>query len=343
MKTLSPLRTAVCLLALFAASAPAETLSLRLEDKGITLNAGGMGQLVLNYPVLVGERWDQVHKPIEKTITGNTAVIKFDAGAQVGVEWQPATGELILTPARLPADVKTLRCDMLIDFNASGISILEKDLASALINFYYQTNREDVFSNYHSPLTILIFKDMIETYQKTMQEFVPTFEINPDLLRFFMAHYFLQRSGTNVPDYIYRKIESLLTCKDRTIDSALNTTVDYPNKDEYWGFFLTKTLKQFESEKKHYSLLSHAIMWFNLYGDPKHPLLEKTVLWQLLFASQSSDNGNQIVLHKDLVLDHLSAQDLGKLRQIIQSYCKHTQDYKLINALDHKIKTDLKK
>ena len=117
MKTLLRIRVVLSLLVLSGVAAPAETLSLRLEDKGISINAGVMGQFYLNYPVLVGERWDQVRKPIEKSITGNTAIIKFDAGAQVGVELQPITGELILTPSHLPAEVKSLRCEMLIDFN----------------------------------------------------------------------------------------------------------------------------------------------------------------------------------------------------------------------------------
>ena len=121
MKIFSPIRIVLCLLVLSGVAAPAESLSLRLADKGINISAGGLGQFILNYPVLVGERWDQVRKPIEKSITGNRAIIKFDAGAQVGVELQPATGELILTPMHLPAEVKTLRCEMLIDFNfASG-------------------------------------------------------------------------------------------------------------------------------------------------------------------------------------------------------------------------------
>ena len=117
MKMLLPIRIVLCLIVFSCATVQAETLSLRLEDNGIVVGAGSMGQFVLNYPVLVGERWDQVRKPIEKNVTGNTAIIKFDAGAQVGVELKPAMGELILTPAHLPADVKTLRCEMLIDFN----------------------------------------------------------------------------------------------------------------------------------------------------------------------------------------------------------------------------------
>ena len=120
MKTWLQIRVAFCLLALFCTTVPAQTPSLRLDDKGITINAGEMGQFILNYPVLVGERWDQVRKPIEKNIVGNTASIKFDAGAQVGVELKPATGELILSLSHLPADVRALRCEMLIDFNFAG-------------------------------------------------------------------------------------------------------------------------------------------------------------------------------------------------------------------------------
>ena len=75
-----------------------------------------MGKFTLNYPILIGERWDQGRKPIERSVSGNTAVIKFDAGARIDVALQPSTGVLTLTPAHIPGDVRKIRLDMLIDF-----------------------------------------------------------------------------------------------------------------------------------------------------------------------------------------------------------------------------------
>ena len=90
-------------------------LSIRLVEEGITIESGSTGSFTLGYPVLVGERWDQVRKPIEKSVAGNTAIIKFDGGARVEVTLQADT--LTLTPANIPADVKSIRQEMLIDFS----------------------------------------------------------------------------------------------------------------------------------------------------------------------------------------------------------------------------------
>jgi hypothetical protein len=94
---------------------------MRLVNDGVAIDAGGMGQFTLDYPVLVGQRWDQVRKPIERRVNGTTATILFDAGASITVGLQPATGELTLTPSNLPGDMKRLRMEMLVDFHyASG-------------------------------------------------------------------------------------------------------------------------------------------------------------------------------------------------------------------------------
>ena len=105
-----------------AAAAPREPkASLRLTREGLAIEAGSGGQFTLNYPVFVGAKWDDVRKPIEKTVSGNSATIKFDGAARVEVALQPAEGTLTLTPVAVPAGVKSLRVAMLIDFSyASG-------------------------------------------------------------------------------------------------------------------------------------------------------------------------------------------------------------------------------
>ena len=107
----------LCLFATSSLTTQAENLSLRLANDGLAIDAGSMGKFTLNYPVLVGKQWDQVRKPIEKNLAGNTAVLKYDAGEQVEIVLQPGTGELTFTPSHLLADEKTLRCEMLVDFN----------------------------------------------------------------------------------------------------------------------------------------------------------------------------------------------------------------------------------
>ena len=73
------------------AAAPKPSLALRLAGDGVAIDAGGMGQFTLKYPVLVGEQWDQVRKPIEQRVNDRTATILFDAGASIAVSLQPAT------------------------------------------------------------------------------------------------------------------------------------------------------------------------------------------------------------------------------------------------------------
>ena len=101
-------------------NAPPPSLALRLADEGLAMDVGGMGQFTLQYPVLVGERWDQIHKPIEKRVAGTTAAVQYDGGAHIDVALNPANGELLLTPSGLPADVKSIRMEMLIDFAYAG-------------------------------------------------------------------------------------------------------------------------------------------------------------------------------------------------------------------------------
>jgi hypothetical protein len=91
--------------------------SFRLTQEGLLIEAGSAGQFTLNYPVLVGDKWDDVRKPIEKTVSGNTATLRFDGPARIEVAWQSADRILTFTPINVPAGVKSLRADMLIDFS----------------------------------------------------------------------------------------------------------------------------------------------------------------------------------------------------------------------------------
>ena len=102
-------------------AAPQPKLSLQLAAEGLAIDAGGMGQFTLQYPVLVGDQWDKIRKPIERRVDGATATIVFDAGASIEVTLEAASGELTLTPKNLPADARSLKMEMLVDFSyASG-------------------------------------------------------------------------------------------------------------------------------------------------------------------------------------------------------------------------------
>lgn len=90
--------------------------SFRLTQEGLLIEAGSAGQFTLNYPVLVGQKWDDVSQPIERKVSGNSTILQFDAGTRIEVVWQPAEGTLTFTPINVPPRVKSLRAQMLIDF-----------------------------------------------------------------------------------------------------------------------------------------------------------------------------------------------------------------------------------
>jgi len=106
-----------------AAKPPAvqvQKASLELTQDGLAIDAGAMGKFTLDYPVLVGAQWDDVHKPIERTIAGNNATIRFDGDARIDLAWQPGDGTLTLTAHNLPGGVKTVRQSMMIDFGLAN-------------------------------------------------------------------------------------------------------------------------------------------------------------------------------------------------------------------------------
>jgi hypothetical protein len=91
--------------------------SFRLTQEGLLIEAGSAGQFTLTYPLLVGQKWDDLRKPIEKKVTGTSALLQFDGGTRIEVVWQPAEGTLTFTPVQVPSGVKSLRAQMLIDFS----------------------------------------------------------------------------------------------------------------------------------------------------------------------------------------------------------------------------------
>jgi len=99
-------------------AAPAKaSLALKLTSEGVNIDAGSLGHFKLEYPVLVGDRWDDIRKPIERQAHGNAATVRFDGGASIAVNLEPGTGEVTLTPANLPSNAKSLKLEMLIDFS----------------------------------------------------------------------------------------------------------------------------------------------------------------------------------------------------------------------------------
>ena len=89
----------------------------RLTTEGLLIEAGSAGHFTLKHPVLVGEKWDSVHKPIETKVSGDIATLQFDGPTRIAVAWQPTERTLVFTPANVPTSIKSLRAEMLIDFS----------------------------------------------------------------------------------------------------------------------------------------------------------------------------------------------------------------------------------
>ncbi|MBI5818901.1 MAG: beta-galactosidase [Verrucomicrobia bacterium] len=125
MKRIFMLRVGLCALAVSLAAVfgvgvarGAESpTSLRLTREGLAIEAGSAGHFTLNYPVFVGAKWDDVRKPIEATVSGNSATLKFDGDTRIEVVLQPGEGTLTFTPVNVPAGMTSLRAGMQIDFS----------------------------------------------------------------------------------------------------------------------------------------------------------------------------------------------------------------------------------
>ncbi len=98
-------------------AAPGPKIAARLTAEGLLIEAGSAGQFTLKYPVLVGDKWDDVRKPIETKVSGDAATLQFDGATRIAVTWEPSERTLVLAPSNVPASVKSLRGEMLIDFS----------------------------------------------------------------------------------------------------------------------------------------------------------------------------------------------------------------------------------
>ena len=106
-------------LALLAGSVLAA--EFKAADKGIAIEAGSLGEFELGYPSFSDAGQKPVHKLVEARAAGQTATLKYEGGGTVTATVD-ALGEVTLTFADIPADVKSFTVEMLIDigFNKGG-------------------------------------------------------------------------------------------------------------------------------------------------------------------------------------------------------------------------------
>lgn len=101
--------------------ARSEAATLSTSSKGIALDADSLGEFTLGYPSLLGDSGEVIHKLIESKAGTSTARLRYEGGCDLQVSVTPE-GEIALSFTSLPADVKTVTMEMLIDiaFNRGG-------------------------------------------------------------------------------------------------------------------------------------------------------------------------------------------------------------------------------
>ncbi|MDB6138592.1 MAG: hypothetical protein JWO94_1664 [Verrucomicrobiaceae bacterium] len=97
------------------------TAEFKAADKGIAISAGSLGEFELSYPAFTDAGNQPVHKLVEARAAGQAATLKYEGGGTV-TAMVDAQGEVTLSFANIPADVKSYSTEMLIDisFNKGG-------------------------------------------------------------------------------------------------------------------------------------------------------------------------------------------------------------------------------
>jgi len=106
----------LCVLLMPLLATAAVTVSI--TDKGVKIDEGPSGTLMIDYPMLTNGGEGAVHKLIEKNVAGGQAVLKYEGGGQITVE--VTGGDVKYTFATMPGDVKNWVVSSLVPFNYSN-------------------------------------------------------------------------------------------------------------------------------------------------------------------------------------------------------------------------------
>lgn len=90
-------------------------VNVSLTDQGIQAEVGNLGQFTISFPNLLSDAQDKTFKPIEKSVTGAKASVKYAGGGTVTISKQ-ADDTIAFVCAGLPTEVRKLRVEMFIDF-----------------------------------------------------------------------------------------------------------------------------------------------------------------------------------------------------------------------------------
>ena len=129
MKLPSSLITAAGLVCL---AASAFAVPLNAGQDGVSLDAGNMGKYTLAYPTLLTAGEAKTYKPIEKSVTAEKVVLKYEGGAQVTLNIK-GEDTIEMDLASFPAEIEKVRTEMFIDagFSEGGTWSLDGGKATA--------------------------------------------------------------------------------------------------------------------------------------------------------------------------------------------------------------------
>jgi hypothetical protein len=146
-------------------------MAARLTVEGLLIEAGSAGQFTLKYPVLVGEKWDDVYKPIETRVSGDVATLRFDGKTRVDVTWKPADKTLVFAPSNVPVSVKSLRGELLIDFSYINGGTWQVDQGKETPFPVQQPARPHLFQGHAETLRLRNFEGATLTMQVPASSF----------------------------------------------------------------------------------------------------------------------------------------------------------------------------
>ena len=158
------LRWGLLAVALLVSGITAHATTFSTNEKGVHIDAGSMGGFTLEYPSL--ERADKKKIAIlQKAPSGKSATVTYDGGTVLQVEVSDV-GEITYSFSEVPAEVKSWRVQMLIDFSyqqggkwkigsKEGIFAAEKPVKPQLFqgnaNSFVLTNAEGKALSFHIP------------------------------------------------------------------------------------------------------------------------------------------------------------------------------------------------
>lgn len=116
-----PSLRSLAILTLLTTASLSHAATYKTTDKGVMVQAGSLGDFELGYPTLVNGSQQAAHKLVEVRPNGLNATLKYEGGGTVNVSVS-SQGEVSYTFTGMPADVKTLTFETLIDigFNKGG-------------------------------------------------------------------------------------------------------------------------------------------------------------------------------------------------------------------------------